>query len=122
MVGTAHPTNPTKDQPMQLTPAQQQLGRDNFHEAVGFTRRSFLVGTAAAVPSLGAAYFGYKQLQGDPVKVGFIGSGDAGSVLLTQHPPAYMNIVAVADLRESNRLRALHGDGNDIRQGLIRKL
>jgi predicted dehydrogenase len=107
---------------MQLTPEQQRLGKDNFHEAVSFTRRSFLVGAAAAVPGLGAAYFGYEQLQGNPVKVGFIGSGDEGSVLLTQHPPAYMDIVAVADLREKNRVRALHGDGDDVRTGLIRKL
>uniref|UniRef100_A0A7C2NVL6 Gfo/Idh/MocA family oxidoreductase n=1 Tax=Schlesneria paludicola TaxID=360056 RepID=A0A7C2NVL6_9PLAN len=107
---------------MQLTPEQQRLGKDNFHEAVSFTRRSFLVGAAAAVPGLGAAYFGYEQLKGDPVKVGFIGTGDEGSVLLTQHPPAYMDIVAVADLRDTNRVRALHGDGNDDRWGLIRKL
>jgi predicted dehydrogenase len=107
---------------MQLTPEQQRIGKDNFHEAVSFTRRSFLVGAAAAVPTLGAAYFGYSHLSGNPVKVGFIGSGDEGSVLLTQHPPEYMDIVAVADLRESNRLRALHGDGNDNRMGLIRKL
>lgn len=107
---------------MQLTPEQQRLGKENFHEAVGFTRRSFLVGAAAAVPGLGAAYFGYEQLKGDPVKVGFIGTGDEGSVLLTQHPPAYMDIVAVADIRDTNRVRALHGDGNDDRVGLIRKL
>ena len=107
---------------MQLTPEQQRLGKDNFHEAVSFTRRSFLVGAAAAVPGLGAAYFGYEHLQGNPVKVGFIGSGDEGSVLLGQHPPAYMDIVAVADLRDLNRVRALHGDGNDVRPGLIKKL
>lgn len=107
---------------MQLTPQQQQVGRDNFHEAVSVTRRGFLVGAAAAVPSLGAAYFGYQSLNGDPVKVGFIGTGDEGSVLLTQHPPAYMDIVAVADLRESNRNRALIGDGNDNRVGLNKKL
>lgn len=107
---------------MQLTPEQQRVGKDNFHEAVSFTRRSFLVGAAAAVPTLGAAYFGYQHLNGNPVKVGFIGSGDEGSVLLGQHPPAYMDIVAIADLRESNRLRSLNGDGNDNRPGLIRKL
>ena len=39
---------------MQLTPEQERLGKDNFHEAVAFTRRSFLVGAAAAVPTLGA--------------------------------------------------------------------
>ncbi len=107
---------------MQLTPEQQRLGKDNFHEAVSFTRRALLTGAAAAVPGLGAAYFGYQQLQGSPVKVGFIGTGDEGSVLLTQHPPEYMDIVAIADLRDTNRLRALHGDGNDNRVGLIKKL
>lgn len=106
---------------MQLTPEQQRLGKDNFHEAVSFTRRDFLAG-AVAVPTLGAAYFGYKQLEGNPVKVGFIGTGDEGSVLLTQHPPEYMDIVAIADLRESNRVRALLGDNNDVRWGLNRKL
>lgn len=108
---------------MQLTPAQQQIGKDNFNEAVGFTRRSFLKGAAAAIPGLGAVYFGYEELKGDPVKVGFIGSGDEGSVLLTQHPPEYMNIVAVADLRPTNLRRALDGDpGSEDRVGLIRKL
>lgn len=107
---------------MQLTPEQQRLGKDNFNEAVSFSRRTLLTGAAAAVPGLGAAYFGYEKLHGNPVKVGFIGSGDEGSVLLTQHPPEYMEIVAVADLRATNRLRALHGDGNDDRTGLIRKL
>lgn len=107
---------------MQLTPEQEQIGKDNFHEAVSFTRRAFLTGAAAAVPTLGAAYFGYEALKGDAIKVGFIGSGDEGSVLLSQHPPAYMDIVAVADLRAKNRARALQGDGDDIRVGLIRKL
>src|SRR5665213_3511429 len=107
---------------MQLTPEQEQLGKENFHEAVAFSRRKFLVGAAAAVPTLGAAYFGYGALKGDPIKVGFIGSGDEGSVLLTQHPPEYMEIVAVADLRAKNRVRALLGDGDEIRLGLNRKL
>jgi len=107
---------------MQLTPEQEQIGKDNFHEAVSFTRRGFLVGAAAAVPTLGAAYFGYGALKGDPVKVAFIGTGDEGSVLLTQHPPAFMDIVAVADLRAKNRTRALQGDGDEVRWGLIRKL
>jgi predicted dehydrogenase len=107
---------------MQLTPEQERLGKDNFHEAVAFTRRGFLVGAAAAAPTLGAAYFGYEALKGDPIKVGFIGSGDEGSVLLTQHPPEFMDIVGVADLRAKNRVRALQGDGDEIRWGLIRKL
>ena len=107
---------------MQLTPEQERLGKENFHEAVAFTRRDFLRGAAAAVPTLGAAYFGYGALTGDPIKVGFIGTGDEGSVLLTQHPPDYMNIVSIADLRAKNRVRALQGDGDEIRWGLNRKL
>ncbi|HLQ45994.1 MAG TPA: Gfo/Idh/MocA family oxidoreductase [Planctomycetaceae bacterium] len=107
---------------MQLTPEQKQMGKDNFNEAVGFSRREFLVGAAAAGSGLGAYYFGYEKLRGEPVRVGFIGTGDEGSVLLTQHPPEYMDIIAVADIRPSNRVRALHGDGNDDRVGLIKKL
>lgn len=56
------------------------------------------------------------------MRVGFIGSGDEGSVLLTQHPPEYMEIVAVADIRPTNLERAKHGDGNEDRAGLIKKL
>lgn len=108
---------------MNLTPEEKQIGQDNYHEAVStLNRRAFLKGGAAAVPGLGAIYFGYKELTGEPVKVGFIGTGDEGSVLLTQHPPKYMNIVAVADLRPSNLKRAFDGDGNDVRIGLRRKL
>ena len=108
---------------MNLTPDEKKVGKENFNAALsGVTRRSFLKGAAAAVPSLGAVYFGYKELSGEPVKVGFIGTGDEGSVLLTQHPPAYMDIVAIADLRPTNRKRAFDGDGNEDRVGLIRKL
>lgn len=107
---------------MQLTPEQKQTGKANFNEAVGVTRRTFLKGTATAATGLGAAYFGYEAVQGDPVRVGFIGTGDEGSVLLTQHPPEYMDIVAVADIRPTNLRRALHGDGNEHRVGLIKKL
>jgi predicted dehydrogenase len=108
---------------MNLTPEEKKVGSENFNAALsGVTRRSFLKGAAAAVPSLGAVYFGYKELSGEPVKVGFIGTGDEGSVLLTQHPPAYMDIVAIADLRPTNRKRAFDGDGNEHRIGLIQKL
>jgi predicted dehydrogenase len=107
---------------MLLTPEQKQLGLDNFNAAVGATRRDFLIGTMAAGGALGAAYFGYEKLKGDRVKVGFIGTGDEGSVLLSQHPADYMEIVAIADLRPTNRKRAFLGDGNDVRVGLNKKL
>ena len=67
-------------------------------------------------------YFGYEKLSGDPVKVGMIGTGDEGNILITQHPPEYMDIVAIADIRPTNLQRALHGDGNEHRVGLIKKL
>ncbi|MEQ9065870.1 MAG: Gfo/Idh/MocA family oxidoreductase, partial [Gimesia chilikensis] len=107
---------------MNLTPEQEQIGKDNFNEAVSFTRRDFITTAAAATTGLGAAYFGYEKLKGKPVKVGFIGTGDEGSVLITQHPPEYMEIVAIADLRPSNRKKAMHGHGNEHRVGLINKL
>jgi predicted dehydrogenase len=111
---------------MQLTPEQIQVGSENFSRVSNglndFTRRDFLKATAAGSLGLGAAYFGYKKLEGDPVRVGFIGTGDEGNVLLTQHPPDYMNIVAVADIRPSNLKRAFVGDSNDDRIGLFRKL
>ncbi len=116
---------------MQLTPEQEQIGRDNFAQAVGETRpetvseinrRAFLKGAGAGAVGLGALYFGYEALEGDPVKVGFIGTGDEGNILITQHPPAYMDIVAIADLRPTNRNRAMVGDGNEHRVGLIAKL
>ena len=113
---------------MQLTPEQIQIGSENFNRVSNglndssVSRRDLLKATAAGAVGLGAAYFGYKKLEGDAVRVGFIGTGDEGSILLTQHPPEYMNIVAIADIRPSNRLRAFVGDGNDDRMGLIRKL
>ena len=107
---------------MNLTPEQQKIGKQSFSDAVGLTRRDMLKGVAAGATGLGAMYFGYQELQGAPVKVAFIGTGDEGNILLTQHPPAYMEVVAIADLRPSNRIRAMQGDDNDDRQGLIRKL
>ena len=121
---------------MQLTPEEVQIGKENFNDAVGssragdesfeqaavISRRSFIKGTASATAGLGAVYFGYEALKGDPVRVGFIGTGDEGGILITQHPPAYMDIVAIADIRPTNRKRAFNGDGNEHRVGLFEKL
>jgi predicted dehydrogenase len=112
---------------MALTPEQEQIGKENFSGAVeavgpGLTRRDAIKAAAAGGLGLGAAYFGYKELSADPVRVGFIGTGDEGSILMTEHPPKYMDIVAVADLRPTNRQRAFTGDGNEHRVGLVKKL
>ena len=105
-----------------LTPEQEATGKANFDVAVTNSRREFIKGVAAGGLGLGAAYFGYEALEGDPVRCAFIGTGDEGNVLLTQHPPKYMNVVAIADLREKNRQRAFTGDGNEHRVGLINKV
>jgi len=107
---------------MPLTPDQEKIGKENFSNVVGVTRRDFLAGLGAGAGGLGAAYFGYKELEGDPVKVAFIGTGDEGNILLTEHPEKYMDVVAVADLRPHNLDRAFKGDPNDVRIGLHRKL
>ena len=49
-----------KEPPMtNLTPEQRVLGRENADQALGVSRRDMLK-AAAAVPALGAFYFGYK--------------------------------------------------------------
>ena len=70
---------------MLVTPEQEAIGKDNFNEVVSLTRRDFIKGAAAAGTGLGALYFGYEKLKGDPVKVAFIGTGDEGNVLISEH-------------------------------------
>ena len=109
---------------MLVTPEQEQVGKDNFNEAIAskYTRRDFVMGAAAAGTGLGALYFGYKKLSGDPVRVGFIGTGDEGNVLITEHPEDYMQIVAIADLRPANLKRTFTGSHPEARIGLQKKL
>ena len=107
---------------MVLTPEQEEIGRQNFGSAVAVTRRDFLSGVTAGTAGIGALYFGYREFTGDPVRTAIIGTGDEGNILITQHPPEYMDIVAIADLRPTNRDRAFTGDGNEHRVGLANKL
>jgi predicted dehydrogenase len=106
-----------------LTPEQKQAGQANFQEAVGrqgLTRRDFLKGMLAAgavLPVSAAAYFGYQQLAGNPVKAGLIGSGDEGGVLIGMHNPDYLRFIAVADMRPSNRERIFKGEPTGPRLG-----
>ncbi|MBT4694267.1 MAG: Gfo/Idh/MocA family oxidoreductase, partial [Planctomycetaceae bacterium] len=46
----------------------------------------------------------------EPIRVGVIGTGDEGSVLIGALNPEYVQVVAIADLREYNVHRAFHGD------------
>jgi len=100
---------------MNLTPEEKKLGKQNFDEAVGTTRREFLttigiVGGAAAAAGLGAKYFGYGPKLDDRLRVGVIGTGDEGSVLIGALNPDYIDVVAIADIRPYSRYRAFHGD------------
>ena len=110
---------------MNLSPEEKKVGQDNYHEALGamdkseyvdgrgVTRRDFLKGVVAAGAvsgaGLGAMYFGYGAVT-DPVRVGVIGTGDEGSVLIGALNPAYVDVVAIADIRPYNVHRAFHGD------------
>lgn len=115
---------------MNLSPEERAVGQENFNTALGLTRREFLeAGVAAGVVSgagLGAFYFGYGKSVGDPVRVGVIGTGDEGGVLIGAHTPEYARIVAIADIRPYNVHRAFHGDQSSAsafaaRPGLMQK-
>ncbi len=99
---------------MNLTPEQKEIGRGNYYEALGYSRRDFLKGTiAAGVTSgagLGAMYFGYGKSVDNPVRVGCIGTGDEGNILIGALNPNYVEVVAIADIRPSSIHRAFHGD------------
>ena len=115
---------------MNLTEQQKQIGKENFADAVAITRRDFLGGAVAAGlasgAGLGSIYFGYGKSVGDPLRVGVLGTGDEGSVLIGAHNPDYLNVVAIADIRPYNVFRAFHGDvsspsANTARPGLMKK-
>ncbi|MBQ3333518.1 MAG: gfo/Idh/MocA family oxidoreductase, partial [Thermoguttaceae bacterium] len=78
------------------------------------SRRNVLLAgaLAAGVPAagLGAFYFGYSRVHGDPVRVAILGVGDEGSVLLGAINPDYVEVKAIADIRPYNQYRAFHGD------------
>jgi predicted dehydrogenase len=99
---------------MHLTPEEKEIGKDNYYEAVGFTRREFLttsvVGAAAVSGAgLGSAYFGYGKVE-DPLRVAVIGTGDEGQVLIGALNPKYVQVTAICDIRPYNVHRAFYGD------------
>jgi predicted dehydrogenase len=74
---------------MNLTPEQQELGRRNFMRVLAGAPA--LAGLAAAVAVKG-------PLRGGPVRVGFIGTGGQGRVLLEQTDPQFAEVVALCDI------------------------
>ncbi len=114
---------------MNLTPEEKAVGKENFQAVIGETRRDFLKkGIAAGVVSgggLGAMYFGYGEKVDRPLRIGVIGTGDEGSVLMGALNPEYIQVVAIADIRPYNIHRAFHGDhygsALKVRPGLLSK-
>jgi predicted dehydrogenase len=124
---------------LDMTPEQKEIGKANFERVVGGlansaedakkanqpNRREFMKGLIAAgavVPVSAAAYYGYShsQLDGKPIKVGLIGAGDQGGVLVGAHNPLFTEIVAVADIRPYNQDRIIRGEQKGPRLGLER--
>ena len=109
---------------LDLTAEQKEVGKKNY-EAVraGIDRRTFLgaaAGAGAAIPLSGAVYFGYSSLEGKPVKTAIIGCGDEGGVLVGEHNPQYIDLIAACDIRPFNRNRILEGDPKvPLRKGFI---
>jgi len=93
-------------------------------ESTGCTRRGFLAGGFAAgavvAAGTGGFYFGYKTAMGKPVRVGVIGTGDEGNVLLGAMNPKFLEVCAIADARPYSVYRAFHGEiGVPSRPGLL---
>ena len=115
------PASAKRTPTMNLTPEERAIGKENFQAAIGseYTRRDFLKGTLAATVAgagLGAMYFGYAEggTPKDPLRVGYIGIGDEGEVLLgalhSENTRKYIQVVAIADIRPFSIHRAFHGD------------
>jgi predicted dehydrogenase len=103
----------TGEEVMNLSPEEKEVGRDNYYESLGVSRRDFMKNVIAAGAvsgvGLGAMYFGYDKIT-NPVRVGVIGTGDQGSVLMGAVNPEYVQVTAVSDIRPFNIHRAFHGD------------
>ncbi|NUQ65276.1 MAG: Gfo/Idh/MocA family oxidoreductase [Pirellulales bacterium] len=101
---------------MNLTPEERAIGIENFRAAVGskLLRRDFLQKSVqqelASGRGLGPYYFGYGDSVKEPVRVGVIGTGDEGSVLLGAINPKFIQVKSIADIRPYSIHRAFHGD------------
>ena len=127
---------------LDLTPEQKATGKSNYDQASGDLaregrmrtlaaggpsdpdRRDVLKATLAAgavVPISAAVYFGYDSWKGNKaVRTALIGAGDEGGVLVGDHNPEFNEIVAVCDIRPTNRKRIVEGEERGPRKGLKR--
>jgi len=82
---------------MHLTPEQQELGRRNFLRALAGTPALAALGAAAAVKG---------PVRGGPVRLGFIGLGGQGRVLLEQTDPRFGEVAALCDINPAQLKKA----------------
>ena len=98
---------------MHLSDEQKAAGKQNYEETLRVTRRGFLqslpASVAAAGAGLGAAYFGYEKIA-EPLRIGIIGTGDEGNVLIGALNPDFVDVKAICDIRPSSIYRAFNGD------------
>jgi predicted dehydrogenase len=80
-----------------LTPEQQAVGRRNFLKAVA---------GVPALAGLGAAAAMKGPVRGGPVRVGFIGVGGEGRLLLEQTDPAFAEVRALCDINPAQLAKA----------------
>jgi predicted dehydrogenase len=80
-----------------LTPEQQTVGRRNFLKAVAGVPALAGLGVAAAVKG---------PVRGGPVRIGFIGVGGEGRVLLGEVDPQFGTVLAMADINPTQLAKA----------------
>ncbi len=117
---------------MDLTPESKVIGKENFRAAIGssLVRRSFVNGGIQkgihSGNGLGAYYYGYDEKIDKRLRIGVIGTGDEGGVLIGSLNPEFVEVAAIADIRPCNVWRAFHGDhytpeSHAVRCGLMAK-
>ncbi|MCO6046331.1 Gfo/Idh/MocA family oxidoreductase [Aeoliella sp. ICT_H6.2] len=96
-----------------MTDEQKKEAKAHYEDTLRVSRRGFLQTVTATAGAgalgLGAAYFGYKKIE-EPLRVGIIGTGDEGNVLIGALNPDYVDVKAICDIRPSNVWRAFNGD------------
>src|SRR5436309_10403829 len=119
---------------LDVTPEEKAVGQANFDRVAGelkrreaageLTRRDFmkslgLTGTGLAVAVTAAVLFNYdpKVTEAKPVKAALIGAGDEGGVLVGEHDPKSVQIIAVCDIRPSNLERIFEDENIDKKTG-----